>query len=110
MHNLKWAANRDFRWMKTAAWKTWQVCSFGKRILLRFDLKESREGFCQERKGKVIPCRMTKDKKGTGINSRESGTTNMEAESIKSRAESTGGCVKLKTVTEIRWSSAHETL
>ena len=31
---------------------------------------------------------------------------NLEAESIRSGAESTGGCVKLKTVTEIRRSSA----
>ena len=33
---------------------------------------------------------------------------NLEAESIR-RAESTGMRVKLKTVTEIRWSSAHDT-
>ena len=37
-----------------------------------------------------------------GINSGESGARNLEAESIRSGAESTGGCVKLKTVTEIR--------
>ena len=35
-------------------WKTWQVYCLGKRSVLRFDLKESREGFCQ-RKRKVIP-------------------------------------------------------
>ena len=35
---------------------------------------------------------------------------NLEAESIRRRAESTGTCVKLKTVTEIRRSSAHATL
>ena len=34
--------------------------------------------------------------------------TNKEAESIRSRAESMGGCVKLKTVTEIRRSRAGE--
>ena len=39
---------------------------------------------------------------------RESGARNLEAESIRSRAESTGGCVKLKTVTEIRRSSARD--
>ena len=33
----------------------------------------------------------------------------MEAESIKSRAENTGGRVKFKTVTEIRRSSARDT-
>ena len=35
----------------------------------------------------------------------ESGAWNLEAEGIRSRAESTGGCVKLKTVTEIRRSN-----
>ena len=30
------------------------------------------------------------------------GTRNLEAEGIRSRAESTGGCVKLKTVKQIR--------
>ena len=34
---------------------------------------------------------------------------NLEAESIRSGAESAGGRVKLKTVTEIRWSSDHDT-
>ena len=34
---------------------------------------------------------------------------NLEAESIRSRAESTGGSVELKTVTVIRWSSACDT-
>ena len=36
-----------------------------------------------------------------GNNSGESGARNLEAESIRSRAGSMGGCVKLKTVTEI---------
>ena len=56
-----------------------------------------------ERKGKVIPCRWIKleDRTGMGTNSGESGVINLEAESIRSRAESMGGCVKLKTVTEI---------
>ena len=35
--------------------------------------------------------------------------SNLEAESIRSRAESTGGCEKLKTVTDIRRSSSHDT-
>ena len=39
----------------------------------------------------------------------ESGVRKLEAESIRSRAESTGRCVKLKTVTEIRRSSARDT-
>ena len=40
-----------------------------------------------------------------GTNNAESRARNLEAESIRSRAESAGGCVKLKTVTEIRQSS-----
>ena len=39
----------------------------------------------------------------------QSGARNLEAESIRSGAESTGGCVKLKTITEIRRSSARDT-
>ena len=35
---------------------------------------------------------------------------NLETESIRSRVESTGGCVKLKTDTEIRRSSACTTM
>ena len=34
---------------------------------------------------------------------------NLEAGSIRSTAESAGGCAKLKTVTEIRRNNAHET-
>ena len=55
--------------------------------------------FLSERKGKVFPCRWIEHRKGTGTNSGESGERNLEAESIRSRAESTRGCVKLKTVT-----------
>ena len=55
-----------------------------------------------ERKGKVTPCRWAEDRKSAGINSGKSSTKNLEAESIRSRAESTGGCVKLKKVTEVR--------
>ena len=44
---------------------------------------------------------MNRKQKKRGTNSGESGARNLEAESIRRRAESTGGCVKLKTVTEI---------
>ena len=44
---------------------------------------------------KVIPCRWTENRKGAGTSSGESGERNLEAESIRSRAETTGGCVKL---------------
>ena len=52
-----------------------------------------------------IPRRGTENRKGAESNRGESGASNLEAESIRS---STGGCVKLKTVTEIRRSS-HQT-
>ena len=43
---------------------------------------------------KVIPCSWTKDSKGAGTTSGESGARNLEdAENIRSRAESMGGCV-----------------
>ena len=62
--------------------------------------------FLSERKGKVIPCRWTENRKGAGTNSGESGARNLEAGSTGSGDESTGGRVKLKTITEIRQSSA----
>ena len=45
-------------------------------------------------------------------NSGKSGTRNLEIEtdSIRGRAQSTGMCVRLKTETEVRRSSAHDTL
>ena len=52
---------------------------------------------------------MDRKQKGAGTSSGESGARNLEAESIRSGAESTRGCVKLKTVTEIRRSSARDT-
>ena len=55
--------------------------------------------------GEVVPCGWTKNRKGVETSSGESGARNLEAESIRSRAESTGGRVKLMTVTDIRRSS-----
>ena len=48
--------------------------------------------------------------KGMGTRSGESGGRNAEPVIIRSRAESRRGHVKLKTVTEIRWSRACNTL
>ena len=62
-------------------------------------MNESRGGFCRRRRG-----RWTENKKGAGTNSGESGARNLEAEIIRS-----GGRVKLKSVTEIRRSSARDT-
>ena len=59
-----------------------------------------------ERKGKVTPCIRAEDRIRAGTNSGVSGTRNLEAESMRSRMESTGGRVMLKTVTEVRPSSA----
>ena len=56
-----------------------------------------------KRQGKAIPCRRAEDGKGAETNSGKSGMRNLEAESIRRRAERTGGCVKFKTVTEIQW-------
>ena len=39
--------------------------------------------------------------KGAGTNSGKSGERNLEAENIRSGADSTGGCVNLKTVSGI---------
>ena len=50
----------------------------------------------------MSPERFSENRKGAGTNSGESGARNLEAECIRNRAESTGGRVKLKTVTEIR--------
>ena len=47
--------------------------------------------FLSETKEKVIPCRRAKDKKGVGTKHEKSGARNVEAESIRSRVESTGG-------------------
>ena len=54
-------------------------------------MKESREGFCRKKKGKVISRRGAEDRKGAGTSSGNSGTRNLEAENIKSTAESTRG-------------------
>ena len=54
----------------------------------RISVGEERGGHC-----------WTEDSKGVRTNSGESGVRNLEAESIGSRVESMGGCVKLKTVT-----------
>ena len=90
--------------------KTWQVYNFGKKNVFRLDFSESREGFCQKGRGRSFHVDGLKTEKAWGTNSGESGVKNLEAESIRSRAESMGRFVKLKTVTEIRRSSARNTL
>ena len=87
------------------------------RRVFRFEKKEIQvgfevvqRGFLSVRKRKVIPYRGAEDEKDTETNSGKSDTRNLEHDSITSRTESMGGCVKLKTVTDIRRSSARDTL
>ena len=54
-------------------------------------LKLHRESFFRE-EGRVIPCRWKSTYK--------SAIRSLEAESVRSMAESMGGCAKLKTVTD----------
>ena len=69
----------------------------------RVSVEEEGEGHSRSRK--VVD----QKQKRRGNNSRESHARNLEDESIRNRTESMGRCVKLKTVTEIRRSSARDT-
>ena len=70
---------------------------------------EKKEGFCQRGRGRSFHVVGPKTVKGAGTNSGECGVRNLEAESIRRGAESTGGCANWKMVTEIRQSSTHDT-
>ena len=63
-------------------------------------LNESREGCFRKGRGRSFHADGSKTEKAREPTV-ESGARNLEAENIRSRAESTGGCVKLKTVTKI---------
>ena len=87
--------------MKTAARgkkKKWRVSIFWVKERLEVSFEGVQRGFLSDRKGKVIPCRGTENRKGAGTNSGKSDTKNLEAESIRRRAESKGGGVKLMGV------------
>ena len=76
-------------------------------------LERVHRDFLSERKGKVIACRnvevpSTEKALEPTVESLVRGIWRLRV-SIRSRAESTGGCVKLKTVTEIRRSGACDT-
>ena len=74
-------------------------------------MNESRQGFCLRGRGRSYICHVDGPKTEKArelIVEIESGARNLEAESMRRRAESTGGCVKLRTVTEIRRSSARD--
>jgi len=76
------------------------IYSLGKINVLRIDLNESREGFCRRGRGRSFQVEGPKTEKAREptLESLVRGIS-VEAESIRSREESTGGCVKLKTVT-----------
>ena len=59
---------------------------FRKTNVLRLDSESSQRVSCRERERKVIPCRGTEDGKSSETDSGESGTRNLEAKSIRSRA------------------------
>ena len=71
-------------------------------------MNESREGFCRRGRGRSFHVDGPKTEKAREptVESLVS-ARNLEAGSIRSGAESTGGCVKLKKVTKIRRSSSH---
>ena len=69
-----------------------------KRFVVGFERVQ--RGFLSEQE-KAVPCRGADDGKGVGTNNEKSGARNLEPESIRSRTESTGGRVKLKTATAI---------
>ena len=89
--------------MKTAAWNGKHgYNSFWERNILGFDVCRKRISLGE--KGEVVPCRRTENRKRHGHQLWrfvEPGARNLKAESIRITAESTGGCVKLKTVTEM---------
>ena len=58
---------------------------------MRFELKESREGFCRKGRARSFHVEGPKTEKEQEPSSGNSGTRNLEAENIKSTAESTRG-------------------
>ena len=64
--------------------KTWLVYNFGKINVFRFDLNESREGFCQRGRGRSLYVDRPKTKK-VQEPTVESGMKKLDVESIRSR-------------------------
>ena len=62
----------------------WKKKYLEERFFNRFEAVP--RGSLSERKGKFTPCRGTEDGKGARTNSGKSGTRNLDAESIGSRA------------------------
>ena len=69
---------------------------FLKRNVLRFDLKESREGFCRRRGSERYSFHEEGQKTEKVLEPRVGVRgISVEAERFRSRAEKTGGCVKI---------------
>ena len=74
-------------------------------FILRFDVKESRAGFCRRGRGRSFHVEGPKTEKARepAVGSLVRGISRLRAITFnRSRAEIKGGCVKLKKVTEIR--------
>ena len=85
------------------------MVGFGKRNVFRLHFSQSREDFCRRGRGRSFLVDGPKTDKALELtNSGESGGRNLEAESIRSNAESRLECVKLKTITEIRRSRTRD--
>ena len=56
------------------------VCCFGKRNVLRLDVKESREGFCRRRRGRAFHVEGPKTEKARESTVGSLGTRNLEAD------------------------------
>ena len=69
-----------------------------KSNVLKSDLKESSDGFCRGGRGRSCNVEGPKTKKKKKKSGTKSDTRNLEAEGIRNRAKSTGGCVKLTEV------------
>ena len=88
----------------------WHVHNFGKRNVFRLDLNESREGFCRRGRGRSFHVDGPKTEKAREptVESLVRGIWRLRVSEAERRVE-TRGCVKLKTVTEVRRSSARDT-
>ena len=85
--------------------KTRQVCCFAKADVLMLDLNESREGFFRRARGRSFRVEWPKTEMAQEppVERLVRGIWRLR---IRSRAESAGGCVKLKTVADMRRRNA----
>ena len=67
------------------------MSTFLKKNCFELGFEQVQREFLSEREGQVIPCRRAADGKGMGTNCGKSSTGDLEAESIRSRADSMEG-------------------